>query len=265
MLERATIFRRDTDQHDSSAGAREIDDLFDGIAAPGGFDGHVHFRTNGQGPRPELDGERHAPWKRISDEDFAGPGQFGGLDKKQSNGPCAENGHAVAQSYFRKIDGVERDAEWLEHRGGLVIDGVRHRETGGGWYDHELTQTAVIGIQTAEVEASAEIGMSALTQVAMVAWMSGINRRARAGTQLSYVRADLFDDTGKLVSEDERGFQDSVANTSIGECVKVAAADAGGRNAQENIAGAGFAGVGDALHPDVARTVEPRSQDGPGS
>jgi hypothetical protein len=186
------------------------------------------------------------------------------LDKQQSNGPCAENGHAITQPYFRKIDGMEGDAERFEHRGGFVIDGVRHRKTGVGRYDHELAQAAVVGIQAAEVEASAEIGMSTLTQVAAVARMSGINRHARAGTRLSYVRADLFDDAGKLVSEDERRFQDSVANASIGERVQVAAANSGGGDAQEYVAGAGFAGVGDALHPDVARTVEPRSQDGTG-
>ena len=186
------------------------------------------------------------------------------MDKQQSNRPCAENGHAITQPYFRKIDGMERDAEWFEHRGGFVIDGVRHRKTSGGRYDHELTQAAVVRIQAAEVEASAEIGMSAFAQVAAVARMSGVNRHACAGTQLSYVRADLFDHTGKLVSEDERRFENGVTNASISKRVEVAAADAGGRNAQENIAGARFAGVGDALHPDVTRTVQAGGEDGTG-
>ena len=106
--------------------------------------------------------------------------------------------------------------------------------------------------------------MSALTQVAMVAWLRRVNRHARAGTQLSYVRADLFDDTGKLVSQDERRFENGVTDASISKRVEVAAANAGGRNAQENIAGAGLAGMGDALHPDVTRTVETRREDGTG-
>jgi hypothetical protein len=106
--------------------------------------------------------------------------------------------------------------------------------------------------------------MSALAQVATVAWLRRVNRHARAGTQLSYVRADLFDDTGKLVSEDDRRFQDSVTDASISKRVQVAAANAGGGDTQENIAGAGFAGVGDTLNPNVTRTVEPRSQDGTG-
>jgi hypothetical protein len=114
------------------------------------------------------------------------------------------------------------------------------------------------------VEASTEIGMSALTQVAAVARMSGINRHACAGTHLGYVRADLFDDTGKLVSEDERRFENGVTDASIGERVEVAAADAGGDDAQQHIAGAGFAGVGDTLHADVTRAVQARGEDGTG-
>ena len=68
----------------------------------------------------------------------------------------------------------------------------------------------------------------------------------------------------KLVSENERRSHGRVANPGILIGMKVAAANASGRNAQENFAGAGFAGVGDALHPDVTWTMEPRSQDGTG-
>jgi hypothetical protein len=106
--------------------------------------------------------------------------------------------------------------------------------------------------------------MSALTQVAMVAWMSGINRHARAGTQLSYVRADLFDDAGKLVSEDERRFENGVTDASISKRMEVAAANAGGGDTQKHIAGAGLAGVGDTLDPNITRTVQARGEDGTG-
>lgn len=54
------------------------------------------------------------------------------------------------------------------------------------------------------MKASAEIRMSAFTQVAVMARMSRVDGHAHAGAQILHAAADLFDDAGEFMSENER-------------------------------------------------------------
>ena len=64
------------------------------------------------------------------------------------------------------------------------------------------------------------------------------------------------------MAENERGFEDSITDASIGERVQIAAADTRGRDAQQDIAGTGMAGMGDAFDADIAGAVQPGREHG---
>jgi hypothetical protein len=104
--------------------------------------------------------------------------------------------------------------------------------------------------------------MSAFTQVAMVARMRRVDGHAHAGTQFLHAASNRFDDAGEFMSENEGRFEDGITDARIGEHMQIAAADTRGGNAQQNIAGTGIAGVGDAFHLNIARAVQPRRHDG---
>ena len=255
VLESTTVFGRDAHQYDAATGTCEVHGLFDGGATPRRFDCHVHFRAKGQWLRAQLYREAGAPRERIADKDFGCTGESGGLDEKQANRAGTEDGHAVAQADLGKVGGVERNAERLKHGDRFVIKSVRHRKAGSRRHDHEFAKAAIVWIQAAKVETPAEIRMSALAEVATMARMSGVDGHARADAQTFHAASDGFDDAGEFVPENERGLENGITDTSIGERMEIAAADTRGGDAQQDVAGTRIAGVRNAFDTNIPGTA----------
>jgi hypothetical protein len=262
MLKGAAVLGRDTHQYDATTRACKIHGLFDGGAAPRRFDCHVHFRANGQWLRAQLHRKVETPRERIADKDFGCAGKSDGLDEKQAKRASAKDGYAVAQPDLGKVGRVERNAERLKHGGRFVIKSVRHRKAGSSRHDHEFAQASVVGIQAAEMKASTEVRMSALAEVATMARMSGVDGHARAGTQAFHAASEGLDYAGEFVPENERGLENGITDAGIGEGMKIAAANTGGGDAQQDVAGTGIPRVRNAFNLNIARAVQPCRQYG---
>jgi hypothetical protein len=96
----------------------------------------------------------------------------------------------------------------------------------------------------------------------MVAWLSRVDGHTHARAQFLHAASDRFNDAGEFMSENEGGFEDGITDTSVGERMHIAAADTRGGDAQQDIAGSRFAGVGDALDANIAGAVQARRQHG---
>jgi hypothetical protein len=97
----------------------------------------------------------------------------------------------------------------------------------------------VIGIEAAEMEIGAEVWMSAATKLTCCTGLSRIDRHPLAGVHAGDRLSQSFDGASELVTEDERRFQDCLADLRVEKDVQVAAADPGGLHANENLTLAG--------------------------
>ncbi len=262
MFETTLVTGRNADEDDAATETDQFDGLANRFPTPGGFDGDVHLDACRQGFGAELTGQFHAPGERIGHEDFTGPGQLDGLEEQQADGTGPDDGDAVADADLGEVSGVDGDPERFEHQGVFGIERGRYRHAGADGHLDELGETAVVGIQTAEVEAAAEVRVALFAKIAAVTRHGGINGNERA--QAEFVVAALLDNTGKLMTEDQRCFENGIADASVHIGVQVAATDAGGQDADEGFAAFGFAGMWNAFEAQIARPVEPGGAHGGG-
>jgi hypothetical protein len=117
----------------------------------------------------------------------------------------------------------------------------------------------VIGIEATEMKISTEVWMSTATKLACCTGLSRIDRHPLAGVHAGDRFSYSFNGASKLVSEDERRFQDCIADFRVEEDVQVAAADPGGLHADENLTRAGRLRLGEFFDPKVTRTVKTNS------
>ena len=256
MFKHAMIFRGNANEHDASAGTDDLDRLLDGFAAPSGLEDNVHLGISREWFCAKLTGEFDPVRQRVADKYLARTSQLDGLDEQQTDRSRTENGHAVTVLNLGEIGGVQGHAQWFEHRGGNVVDGFRHRETGFGRHANVLREAAIIRKQAAEMKAAAKIGMITLAEIAAVTWLRRIDCDTHTGAKVFHVPTDGIDDTGKFVAENERRLENCVADARVGIRVQIATADTGNGDTNQNLAGAGLAGVRNAFEPDVARPVQ---------
>ena len=102
--------------------------------------------------------------------------------------------------------------------------------------------------------------MTALAEIAAFTRLRGIDRDAHADSKMSHVFANRLDDAGKFVSEDDRRFDDRVADPSIEISMQIATADAASGDAHQNFVVAGRARMRNAFDANVARSTESSGQ-----
>jgi len=144
----------------------------------------------------------------------------------------------------------------LEQRGRSIINRFGYWETGLRRDADEFGEAAIVRIQTAEVEAAAEMRMAPLAEVAAMARLRRVDGHPHTWPQTLYVRANGLDDAGKFVPENQRRFEDGVTNAAIKIRMQIATANTGRGDADQNLARTGLAGVGDAFDTDIERAVK---------
>jgi hypothetical protein len=78
---------------------------------------------------------------------------------------------------------VQRNAEGLKQCACLRINVGWERKAGPRRDDHAFPQTAVVRIQAAKVEVTAEIGVALLAQIAPAAWLRRVDGNPHPGSQ----------------------------------------------------------------------------------
>ena len=152
------------------------------------------------------------------------------LDEQQPDRPAAEDGRGRPRSAAAEIDGVERDAEGLEQRGGLVRDRVREGVDEVLRPRDERPQPAVGRAVTGEPHLGAEVAVPGEAERAAAAGNRRVEHDGLAATGTARHHA------GELVAEDERLAEDRVADASLEEPVPVRAAETDAADPHEHLA-----------------------------
>ena len=120
-VERTAVAVGDADEHDAAAGARRRDRVIERPVVARRLVGDVDRHVSRIGAaRPECAGGSRTVRERVGCELDRDAGGLQHLYEQQPDRSAAEDGGGRLRSGSAEIDGVQRDAERLEQRGGLV-------------------------------------------------------------------------------------------------------------------------------------------------
>ena len=183
------------------------------------------LRHGTQGP-----GRGDAMGQAVRGDDRGGAGRQGELDQQQADRSGPEDPDAVAGSQPRQAQGVDGDAQRLQHRAPDVVDGVREGDQLGLRPGEELAHGAVAGPVAQEPDVRAQVPEAARAGGAPLARDGGID-----GDPLPRPRS-RGDHPGRLVTQDQRLAEAHPTDGALAEPVEVRAADPDGGDADERLA-----------------------------
>ena len=175
-------------------------------------------------------GRGDAMGQAVRGDDRGGAGRQGELDQQQADRSGPEDPDAVAGSKASKPQGVDGDAQGLQHRAPDVVDGVRERDELGLRPGEELAHGAVAGPIAQEPDVRAQVPEAARAGGASLARDGGID-----GDALPRPRS-RGDHPGRLVTQDQRLAEAHATDAALAEPVEVRAADPDGGDADERLA-----------------------------
>jgi hypothetical protein len=188
-------------------------------------------------------------WQRIDrelDRDACGLER---LHEQQADRPAAEDGSRRPRFRSTEIDRVQRDAERLEQRGGLVGDGVRQRIRKPLRPRDERAKPAVGRAVTCEPQLAAEVPIARRAECAAAAGNRRVEHDALPGTRTAR------DDAGELVAEDEWLTENRIADAALEEPVSIGTAQTDTADAHEHLACVRF-WVRLLVQSEIARRVQ---------
>src|SRR5690606_27555232 len=187
------------------------------------------------------------------------------LGNHQTDRSTAEDGDAPRQLELAEVRRVQRDTERFQQRDRSIAQAVRNRKAAPRFDDHLFLQRAVVGEQAAEVQPPAQIRVSFLAHFAAPARSRRVDCHTLTDAQgiaVSVERpvAHRFHYPAELVSEDQRLFDDCVANPRIKVSMQVGAAHADTFDTNQRVTGGRCRWRINCVDAEIARGVESCSQ-----
>jgi hypothetical protein len=177
------------------------------------------------------------------------PGRAGGLrdlQAEEADRAAAEDADRVARAHVAEVDGVDRDAERLEHGAVLGAEALGQGDDAVGGPGHPLAQRAVVRAVAGEADRRAEVGVALEAGQAAPAVDGRVDRGEAAVRRAAR----------ELVAGHERPRDPRAADAALLEPVQVGAAQPDGRDAHQRLA-LRRRGHGLVVQTHVACAVEP--------
>ena len=173
---------------------------------------------------------------RIADQDLADTDRPQHLQDQQADRSAAEQRDALEQAWLRQVDGVDGDAERLQHDRIARGEMLRHRDDLRRRHPDPFGHRAIIRRRADEDDLGTKIGMSRAAVLAMTAGLIGIDSDERAASQAERGQI-LSQPAAELMPRHEGRRDHRRADAAILVIVQVAAAKPDGGDVDQRFTG----------------------------
>ena len=189
--------------------------------------------------------------ERLGHEDPRGTGAAGDRAREHADRAGADHEHVVPRTDVRVLDGVDRDAQRLQQRAGVVAEALRQRDEELVGPEQAFLETAVEGLVAGEPHVRAEVAVPRAARLAPSARDRRVDRHPLAGVRPVQRHA------GELVPRHHRLVEGDLAGAASAYQWRSEPHSPTEVTATVDQPAAGAGGVG-LLHAEVAHGVEPR-------
>ena len=191
---------------------------------------------------------------RLDDMHLAGPGDSQRLQDEESDRACAEKRNALEKSRLGKVDGVNRDPQWLKHRRLKGPESVRQRRDLRFGNPDLLGHCPVEWRRADEPHVGTKVATALAAPFAAPARNVGVNRDQRAPRETAF-RHVFAKIAAKFVARNERLDDGKRTDAAILKIMEIAAANTGRRDFDERFAQLPLARR-DRAHTRVANSIQ---------